>query len=130
MGRYLGSLLVSFLPILYQRLVDYRYQGFKDRGFQVGMIFDNDPEIIGTDIGGFTVLDIATLSESVQEAGIKVAMLAIPARFAQEVTEQLIDAGVKAILNYAPIQLTTPKEVRVQYIDPATHLQNMSYYLE
>ncbi len=107
-----------------------RYQGFTDRGFQVGLIFDNDPEKIGTDIGGYPVHDIAKLSESIQAAGIKVAMLAVPAKFAQEVTDQLVEAGVKAILNYAPIQLTTPASVRVQDIDPATHLQNMSYYLK
>jgi len=107
-----------------------RYQGFKDRGFQVAMIFDNDPEIIGTQMGNFIVMDIDKLPVIVSQAGIKMAMVTVPARFAQEVTDQLVEAGVKAILNYAPIQLTTPAGVRVQYLDPATYLQNMSYYLK
>ena len=56
-------------------------------------------------------------------------MLTVPASAAREVTEMLVKAGVKAILNYAPISLTVPEGVRVQHIDPATHLQRMTYYL-
>ena len=57
------------------------------------------------------------------------AMLTVPAASAQEVAEKLIQAGVKSILNYAPIHLVVPEGVRVQHIDPATHLQRMTYYL-
>jgi redox-sensing transcriptional repressor len=107
-----------------------RYQGFRDRGFQVKMIFDNDKDKVGRKIGDFTILDIADMAEKIQEAGIRVAMLAIPAAFAQEVADALVKAGIKAILNYAPIQISTPESVKVQHIDPATHLQRMSYYLK
>ena len=107
-----------------------RYQGFRDRGFQVKMIFDNDPKKIGHEIGDFIIHDFSKMHKYIKDAGIKVAMLAVPARYAQEVTDILVDSGVRAILNYAPIQITTPECVRVQYIDPATHLQRMSYYLE
>jgi redox-sensing transcriptional repressor len=107
-----------------------RYQGFLDRGFQVAMIFDNNPEKIGKFIGTYPILDINTMQTTIQEAGIKVAMLAVPASVAQDVTDLLIKAGVKAILNYAPIQINTPDEIRVEYIDPATHLQKMSFYLK
>jgi redox-sensing transcriptional repressor len=67
---------------------------------------------------------------SIRKAGVKVAMVATPATYAQEVTDQLVEAGIKAILNYAPIRISAPPDVRVQYIDPATHLQRMSYYLD
>jgi len=107
-----------------------RYQGFRDRGFQVKMIFDNDQNKIGRKIGEFTIQDIAEMAEKIQEAGIRVAMLAVPAAFAQPVTDALVKAGVKAILNYAPIQISAPPDVKVQYIDPALHLQRMSYYLK
>jgi redox-sensing transcriptional repressor len=107
-----------------------RYQGFLDRGFQVAMIFDNDPERIGRKIGEFLIQDTAEIVKSIQSAGIKVAMLAVPAAAAQDVTDQLVEAGVKAILNYAPIQINTPPGVRVQYLDPATHLQRMTYYIK
>jgi redox-sensing transcriptional repressor len=106
-----------------------RYQGFADRGFNVVMIFDNDKEKVGEKIGDLTVEDSADLVEKVKTAGIKIAMLTIPASAAQDITDKLVEAGVKAILNYAPISLSVPNDVKVQYIDPATHLQRMTYYL-
>lgn len=107
-----------------------RYNGFTNRGFQVTMVFDNDPKKIGQKVGDFEVLDTALLAEKVKQNRIKVAMLTVPATSAQEIAEQLVKAGVRAILNYAPISLNVPSNVRVQYIDPVTHLQRMTYYLD
>jgi redox-sensing transcriptional repressor len=107
-----------------------RYQGFKDRGFRVAMVFDNDPQKIGQRVGEFEILDAAKMVETIRQAGIVIAMLCVPASAAQEVTNQLIEAGVRAVLNYAPISLNVPEGVRVQYIDPAIGLQRMAYYLE
>ena len=106
-----------------------RYPGFVNRGFRIAMVFDNDQAKVGQQIGEFVVQDTTGMIEAIQEAGIQVAMLTVPASAAQEVTDMLVKAGVKAILNYAPISLTVPEEVRVQHIDPATHLQRMTYYL-
>lgn len=106
-----------------------RYQGFANRGLRVAMIFDNDPGKVGSQIGPFTVMDTRILKETIQEAGIKVAMIATPSQAAQKVADELIAAGVKAILNYAPININFPENVRVQYIDPVIHLQRMTYYL-
>lgn len=106
-----------------------RYRGFANRGFCVAMIFDNAPEKIGTKIGDFMVKDIANLEETIREAHIRIAMLAVPAASAQEVTDKLVKAGIKSILNYAPLNITVPADVRVQYIDPSVHLQRMTYYL-
>ena len=106
-----------------------RYQGFANRGFNVVMIFDNDKNKVGEKIGDFTIEDTANLVEKVKAADIKIAMLTIPAPVAQEIADKLVQAGIKAILNYAPINLNVPKNVKVQYIDPATHLQRMTYYL-
>jgi len=106
-----------------------RYQGFANRGFNVVMIFDKDKTKVGQKIGDFTIEDINNLVEKVKAAEIKIAMLTLPAPAAQEVADKLVQAGVKAILNYAPINLNVPKNVKVQYIDPATHLQRMTYYL-
>jgi redox-sensing transcriptional repressor len=58
------------------------------------------------------------------------AMVTVPAAIAQDVADKLVQAGVKAILNYAPTSISVPNNVRVQYIDPATHLQRMTYYLD
>jgi redox-sensing transcriptional repressor len=106
-----------------------RYQGFANRGFRVVMIFDNDPEKVGTQVGQFTVQDIADAGELIREAGVQIAMISVPGSEAQDVADQLVDAGVQAILNYAPLSLNVPPEVHVQYIDPVIHLQRMTYYL-
>ena len=106
-----------------------RYQGFVNRGFRIVMVFDNDEKKIGQTVGEFVVQDTAVMVKAIQDAGVQVAMLTVPAKAAQEVTNMLVKAGVKAILNYAPINLTVPANVRVQHIDPATHLQRMTYYL-
>ncbi len=106
-----------------------RYQGFSNRGLRVAMIFDSDPAKIGTQVGSFTIKDIQTIEESISQEGILIAMIATPSQAAQRVAEQLVSSGVKAILNYAPINLTVPENVRVQHIDPVIHLQRMTYYL-
>ena len=105
------------------------YQGFTNRGFHIVAIFDNQPEKIGQKIGDFVVQDADKLVESIKAANIKVAMLTVPATAAQSVADKLVQAGVGAILNYAPISLNVPNNVKVQHIDPATHLQRMTYYL-
>lgn len=105
------------------------YQGFQDRGFHIVAIFDNDKTKVGQVIGKFTVEDTETMTERVKEMGVKVAMLAVPAVAAQQVADQLMQAGVRAFLNYAPISLAVPGNVKVQYIDPSIHLQRMTYYL-
>jgi len=106
-----------------------RYQGFTNRGFQITMIFDNNKDKVGKKIDDFTIEDADKIVEKVKAAGIKIAMLTVPAIAAQQVADKLVQAGVKAILNYAPISLSVPNNVKVQYIDPSTHLQRMTYYL-
>jgi redox-sensing transcriptional repressor len=106
-----------------------RYSGFKDRGFHIVMAFDNNSDLIGTKVGNFVVHDAKDLVRDIRAAGIKIAMITVPAAAAQGVTEKLVEAGTKAILNYAPISLTVPDGVHVQYIDPAIGLQRMAYYL-
>ncbi|GAB1471154.1 redox-sensing transcriptional repressor Rex [Chloroflexota bacterium] len=105
------------------------HSGFTDRGFNIVAIFDNDKAKVGQTIGKFTVEDTETMVERIKSLGVKIAMLSIPAAAAQAVAEQLVRAGVRAILNYAPISLNVPSDVKVQYIDPSTHLQRMTYYL-
>jgi len=106
------------------------YQGFRDHGFQVVMMFDNDPERISTKVGKFTVYGMDKLVPLIKKAGIKVAMLTVPASAAQLVTDELVKAGVKSILNYAPITLNAPDDVHVQNVDPVIYLQRMTYYLD
>ena len=106
------------------------YRGFSDRGFRIVSVFDSDPQKIGQQVGKQVVQPFSEISKVIKERGIKIAMIAVPAHSAQEVADQLIESGIRAILNYAPISLNVPPGVYVQYIDPVVHLQRMTYYLD
>jgi len=105
------------------------YKGFTDRGFRIACVFDNSPQKIGKKIGDFHVYPIEDMQKIIQERGIKIAMIAVPAEKAQEVANSLIEVGVRAILNYAPMTLNVSPDVHVQYIDPVVQLQRMTFYL-
>ncbi len=106
-----------------------RYNGFSNRGFRVSIVFDNDSTKVGQKVGEFEIFNTTVMAEKIKQQKIKVAVLTVPASAAQEIADQLVKAGVKAILNYAPISINVPDGVHVQYIDPVTHLQRMTYYL-
>ncbi len=107
------------------------YGGFSGKGFNVTAIFDTDADKIGKPMGinQVAVQPIADLAETLKERGIQVGIIATPAEAAQGVARTMVEAGVRAILNYAPITITVPAGVRVQYIDPVVGLQRMTYYL-
>jgi len=107
-----------------------RYGGFLNRGFRVSAIFDTDPQKIGREIGNLVIRDIRTMCDYVADNGIRIAVLAIPAEFAQNVIDDLVVVGITAILNYAPIYIKTPDGVQIEHIDPAVHLQKLSYFLK
>jgi redox-sensing transcriptional repressor len=75
------------------------------------------------------VQDEQRLAEVISEKGITMAMLAVPAEAAQAVANRLVEAGIKGILSYAPINIVVPADVHVQYIDPVVHLQRITYYI-
>ncbi len=106
------------------------YGGFKDQGFHIEAIFDADPAKIGTRVGDFVVQDVADVGNYVRDHGILVAVVAVPAAAAQEVVDVLVAAGVRGILNYAPIAIRTPREIQVRNIDPIVLLQSTTYYLK
>ena len=106
------------------------YNGFENRGFRIVDVFDNDPHKIGERLGHVVVQPISAIPEVVLKYRCQIAIIAVPTQGAQEVANQLIEAGVQSILCYAPITLTVPKQIRVQYIDPVIHFQHMTFYLE
>lgn len=105
------------------------YDGFQRKGFKICALFDNDPKIVGKKISYLTVMHISELEEYVRQNHIYIAALTVPAAAAPAVANDLVKAGIKAILNYAPITLRLPKDVAVSYIDPVLSLQRMTYYL-
>ena len=106
------------------------YQGFQHRGFRMSWVFDMNEEVVGEEMGDLKVQHIDELEETAKRDNIQMAIIAVPAAAAQDVADRLVEAGVSSILNYAPINLTVPKEVQVQYSDPVTQMQHMAYYLE
>ncbi len=105
------------------------YPGFEPEGFRVVCAFDSDPHLVGQIAGGLLVHDFANFREVAAAEGVHIAIVAVPAPVAQEVIERLVDAGVSAILNYAPKSAIVPGNVRVRNVDPVVSLQSMTYYL-
>lgn len=106
------------------------YQGFKDRGFQIKWIFDNDRNVVGQDMNGMKVRHVRGLESLIEREQVQIAILAVPAASAQKIADRLVKAGVKSILSYAPINLDAPPGVQVRYSDPVVQLQHMAYYQE
>jgi redox-sensing transcriptional repressor len=106
-----------------------RYPGFAERGFRIMYVFDSDPKKIGTQIGSHIVLSVETMGDIILESGITIALITVPSRAAQAVANQLVVAGIKAILNYAQVSLNVPDNVRVETVSPILQLQHMMYYL-
>jgi redox-sensing transcriptional repressor len=106
------------------------YHGFKHRGFRIALIFDSDPAKVGKEMSSLVVQHTDELERVVRAHEIKMAILAVPARAAQETADRLISVAVKAILSYAPVNLTVPPDVQVSYADPVIELQRMTYYLK
>ncbi|MDA0242600.1 MAG: redox-sensing transcriptional repressor Rex [Chloroflexi bacterium] len=106
------------------------YNGFRHRGFRISWVFDSDPEKIGEEMNGLVVQPMGELEATIQREGSRMAILAVPASAAQEVTDRMVAAGIRAILSYAPINLTVPPYVQVRYSDPVVELQHMAFYVD
>ena len=106
-----------------------QYRGFKQRGFDIVAIFDADPGKIGRQWNGLAVLDIANLEAELGRQPIDMAVLVTPAEAAQAVTDRLVRLGVRAILNFAPLQLAVPNDVVVKTVNLALELETLSYAL-
>ena len=98
------------------------YGGFENYGIELVCAFDTSPEKIGTYIGGKPVLSMDELNEGCKKYGAVMAIIAVPAPAAQQTAERLCAAGIKAMLNFAPAQITTGGDVRVINIDVAANL--------
>lgn len=106
------------------------YDGFVRQGFRIVAAFDTDPQIIGQHIGNLEVQDANLLEGVLQENPVDIGVVAVPAGVAQKVIDTLVRCGIKAILNYAPLEARTPPDVHVRNIDPVLSLQSMTYYLK
>ncbi len=106
------------------------YPGFRPEGFRIIAAFDADPSVVGSAIGDLDVRPIDQIKKTVAELGIQIGIVAVPATNAQSVFDALVDAGIKAILNYAPVAPQVPLDVKVRGVDPVLALQSMTYFLK
>ena len=105
------------------------YPGFAPEGFNIVAAFDADDSIVGETVSGLDIQSISDLAKTVKEKDIKIGIVTVPIERAQEVIDTLVDAGIKSILNYAPLSPKVPEGVTVRGIDPVLSLQSMTYYI-
>ena len=106
-----------------------QYRGFLQRGFEVVAIFDTDPAKIGKQWNGVMVRDMASLESELPKAKVDIAVLVTPVDVAQEVADRLVKLGVRAVLNFVPVQLSLPDHVLVRSVNLALELEALSYGL-
>lgn len=104
------------------------YGGFTSRGFPVLAMVDSDPAKVGSSVGGVTVSHVDDLPSIVGSSPNTIGVIATPAPVAQTVADRLVDAGVRSILNFAPVVLSVPDDVLVRKVDLALELQVLSFY--
>jgi redox-sensing transcriptional repressor len=105
------------------------YRGFVERGFRVLGIYDANPAVIGTRVDGVTIRDSRALATDVRAEQPEIVVLTVPTEQAQAVADQLVDAGVRAILNFAPVPLHVPPGVTVRSVNMALELESLAYTL-
>jgi redox-sensing transcriptional repressor len=105
------------------------YRGFAVSSFHIAAIFDRNFAQIGQSVGDLTVMSDALITAEIERLGIRIGIIAVPAPEAQDVANRMIDGGVHALLNYAPVVLRVPDHVTVREVDPISALQSMTYYL-
>jgi len=105
------------------------YKGFKERGFSIINIFDNDPQKTGMKINDIEVLPIETMEEVVAQNQIQIGAITVPASAAQEIADKLVKGGVQAILNFAPVVLNVPPTVELRNVDLSVNLEVLTFNL-
>src|SRR5947208_10838999 len=107
----------------------FHYKGFARQGFRIAVVIDDDPAKIGREIGGVPIVSTRDVAREVKTRAIQIAVLAVPADAAQGVADQLVAAGIKAVLNFAPARLRVPKDARLKNVDLSIELETLSFYL-
>jgi redox-sensing transcriptional repressor len=105
------------------------YRGFYQRGFRIVGVYDNDPNKVGKPWGEAIVRDMADLAQDIGREDAPIAVLAIPSDDAQGVVDRLVGAGIRAILNFAPAQITVPPHVSLKSVNMAMELEGLSFAL-
>lgn len=105
------------------------YNGFRDSNFKIVALFDADPGKIGKKVGNVEIEDIKNFSSVVKRDNIELAVIAVPAQNAQEVYERVVSAGIKAVMNFAPVPLKAVQDVKLKTVDLTSCFESLSYFL-
>jgi redox-sensing transcriptional repressor len=107
----------------------FHYRGFTRQGFRIAAIFDEDPSKIAHEVDSTPIFASRDLAREIKARGIQIAIVAVPIEAAQGVTDQLVAAGIKAILNFAPARIKVARDVRLKNVDLSIELETLSFYL-
>jgi redox-sensing transcriptional repressor len=106
------------------------YPGFRQEGFEISALFDNQKTKIGEQSrGGVPIRDIADLGKHVRRDGIRIGVIAVPAASAQHVADLIVAAGIKAVLNFSPGAIQVPADVKLKSVDLTVSLESLSFHL-
>ena len=103
------------------------YKEFVRQGFQIVKLFDNDQRKIGSNHKGIVISDIRNMEQEMKEAGVELAVVAVPATVAQYIVDDIVAAGIKAILNFAPVNLGVPDDVYLRNENMSMELEYLSF---
>jgi redox-sensing transcriptional repressor len=103
------------------------YKGFEKKGFRLSAVFDEDATKVGKKHGPFPIQPLSELTATIQKNNIRLGIIAVPADNAQDVADQLVGAGLRGILNFAPVSITVPQDVALTAVDLAVQLEQLSF---
>lgn len=106
------------------------YGGFEPQGFSIVGAFDSDPNLVDKTVGKVHIRPAEELQSFLTSTRVDIGIVSVPARAAQDVVDKLVDGGIRAILNYAPISAHVPPGVSIRHIDPVLAMQSMTFYLK
>ena len=106
-----------------------KYKGFQKKGFIIKGIFDNNSLKIGKKLDHIFIYDTKEIEKYIQAENINIGILVVPADSAQEVADKMVAGGIKAILNFAPIHIVLPPEIKIHNVDLSIEFEGLTYYL-
>jgi redox-sensing transcriptional repressor len=106
-----------------------QYRGFRQRGYNIIGVYDASPDKIGRSLEGIEIRDMSRFERDVASERPEIAVIAIPGEGAQEVLDRIVRTGIKAVLNFAPVQLHAPADVTVKSVNMAMELEGLSFAL-
>ncbi len=107
-----------------------QYRGFRERGFQIIGVFDNDLNKVGLKLNGLPIYAINQMADFIEKNDVSIGIIAVPAEYAQDIADLLVETDIKGILNFAPVVLTIPEEVEIRNVDLTVNLEVLTYNIE